>query len=139
MSLDVVINIYSVIEYADGQTEKVTQSFAGKLYAKENDFFLRYKEQSDLGDIWTTIKWSNSNPIDVTIIRQGNVRTSQKFKEGLTYQSLYQNSLISFPLTTRTRKLELNHKNESGLIYVDYDISNDGKLLGKYNIKIEYH
>lgn len=139
MGLDVLIKVNSEMRYANGQKETITQSYVGQLFDKENHYYLRYREKSELGDVWTNIKWSTYSPNNITIIRQGSIKATQIFKEGYSHNSLYQNQFVSFSLSTNTTKLEIDHRGNSGYIYVDYEISNEEQLLGYYSTKIEYN
>lgn len=134
MSIDVLINIKSQLNY-----ETITHTAEGKLYLKDNEFYLRYNEHQDLGKTTSIVKWNEQIPLKITIIRQGDVKVKHVFQKDLTDYATYQS--IQGMLEISTTTLDLSFKKESltnGIIKIKYLLVINKQTIGKNSITILY-
>lgn len=140
MSVEVKFHIHTKIKHADGTKEEFTYQTDGNLYDKNNERFLRYKEQPELGNTWSILKWnSNSSPEKLSIIRQGEIKSNQLFQKGLLNKSLYHSPHGILDMETRTTQLRIEEKTSTeGKISIQYNLTINKNVIGNYNIEINY-
>lgn len=143
MSAEVNIQIHSKTTYENGEIEQISYDTIGQAYKKDNYYFLRYKEdtQLQLGNTWTIVKWTmEEEQNEVVIIRQGDTKMKQVFKEGFTHQSNYQSQYGVLYMETVTNKIDIQLKTLfKGKINLKYELQIDNQTVGAYDLTIITH
>lgn len=136
--LDVSISVNSNQKTFDGSIERNDYLYTGKLYQKGNEYYLRYREFEELGNTWAIIKW-NTEAKAVSIIRQGDVKAEQLFKQDFTHQTTYRSPHGTFVFDISTAQLNIELLNEKeGRIYIEYKIDSSGQHIAEHKIEINF-
>ncbi len=141
MTKDVKIFIKTKIDYENTTKEFIEYQYKGKLYLKNNNKFLRYKEdcKQELGNTWTTIKWSEvEKPYKVLLVRQGETKMKNVFQEGFKHISNYRSLHGSYKMEIITNKININKKVEAGNIKLYYKLQLNNLPIGDYILEIDY-
>ncbi|MGM0502552.1 MAG: DUF1934 domain-containing protein [Bacillota bacterium] len=136
MSTTVNINVKSKQDHGVEQEQMSMQS-NGELYQKKGVYYLKYQEQSEgLEGVKTTLKIKEE---ELTLIRQGQVRTIQKFAPETRTEFDYQTPYGTLELALEVNKWELDVNKTVGKISLEYAVySKDGLVSNNYlDIKFE--
>lgn len=137
MGIDVLIRLASTIN--DGNQQEVNQfETNGKLYLKDDEIYLRYKEGIDLGNTWTTIKWNPKQLDTVKIVRQGDIRAEQIFHKDFVHETFYYNTHGRFAMKTITRDIHIGGNDQQGDIKLVYQLFLNEQNAGEFSININF-
>lgn len=129
----VKINIKTTQYDNNGNKDIIKISSTGKLYEKNGDIYILYKEEET--GISNTIKVSDNQ---VSIKRFGNINSNMVFKNGEKNITKYRMQQGIFLIETYTNNLHINiYKNESMKIYIDYNIKIKDIFEGRNEVDIE--
>ncbi|ANE45902.1 hypothetical protein SY83_05905 [Paenibacillus swuensis] len=118
----------------DGET--YVQQVEGSLYRKEGTVYLRYPETDEaMGRTMTTVKIV---PMEVKIIRHGEVESDQMFMVGRKLPGTYRTPFTALSLETDTQRIEADIAENTGKLQLNYDLYVNGELAGNYTIKMNY-
>lgn len=95
------------------QLEFITE---GKLFSKENYYYVTYQESEMTGmeGTTTTVKIKDK---EVSLIRHGSVTSNFIFQEGISNTSLYK---TEFTIAITAKKIDVNMSETGGVIEMDY-------------------
>lgn len=135
MSQSVTINIESSQD--DGrEKEEIKTESSGELYYKRGTYYLKYTETAQgLEGVKTTLKLKEE---EVTLIRQGEVRTIQSFVPGGRTEFDYQTPHGTLNLALEVEEFELNLKQKSGEVNLEYRIYSQEGLVSNNQLAIKY-
>lgn len=129
----VKINIKTTQYDNNGNKDIIKISSTGKLYEKNGDIYILYKEEEN--GISNTIKVSDNQ---VSIKRFGNINSNMVFKNGEKNITKYRMQQGIFLIETYTNNLHINiYKNKSMKIYIDYNIKIKDIFEGRNEVDIE--
>lgn len=129
----VKINIKTTQYDNNGNKDIIKISSTGKLYEKNGDIYILYKEEET--GISNTIKVSDNQ---VSIKRFGNINSNMVFKNGEKNITKYRMQKGIFLIETYTNNLHINiYKNKSMKIYIDYNIKIKDIFEGRNEVDIE--
>jgi uncharacterized beta-barrel protein YwiB (DUF1934 family) len=121
--------------FSEANGERFEQNASGEWYDKGNHGYLRYAEtDKEMGNTVTTVRIEDNS---VRVIRQGDVRSEQTFREGLEATGYYETSYISMRLATRTESITVACKNGSGSVKLRYRLLVEGEESGLYMLELE--
>ena len=140
MAQEIKIKIKTRIKDVMGEIEENTFVTEGSLYEKENELYIRYKEQQELGNTWTVVKWEKAkrNKPRVSLIRQGDVRLTQVFQEGIKQPSRYQTPHGALDMNTITKSVVIEQGSDKGAISLDYELEINNGNVGDYYVVISF-
>lgn len=129
----VKINIKTTQYDNNGNKDIIKISSTGKLYEKNGDIYILYKEEET--GISNTVKVSDNQ---VSIKRFGNINSNMVFKKGEKNITKYRMQQGIFLIETYTNNLHINiYKNKSMKIYIDYNIKIKDIFEGRNEVDIE--
>jgi len=102
----------------EGRMELITE---GKLYKKENAFYISYKETGVTGmeGTTTTLKVEENR---VTLIRHGTVSSTFVFEEGVENISHYATEYGVFTVGVKADRVESTMDERGGIVAVSYSL-----------------
>ncbi len=124
------------------QLEFITE---GKLFSKENYYYVTYQESEMTGmeGTTTTVKIKEK---EVSLIRHGSVTSNFIFQEGISNTSLYKTEFGEFTISITAKKINVNMSETGGIIEMDYllDLLDGNNSNNKFYMTIkevnnEYH
>ena len=127
--MKVKIRISSIIEDADergiavGEPEETETKHIGSYEYSDGVQTLTYSERSEGGEVSSVITVRDG---EVTVKREGAIRSELQFKEGESYSSLYSIPPYSFDATVKTRKMRLSLDITGGSIDMFYNMKIGG-------------
>lgn len=136
--IPVKIQLKTVVEQ-EGQIQQFTFDEVGELASLNGAHYLRYHETSSQeGSVPVTIKFSDDGTI--TLSRNASSRLRVTFDHRRDHETHYQTAYGMIKMTVKTTKLlsQLNLPTGIGNVAVDYELSNQGQLLGKYQIRLQF-
>lgn len=135
MSQAVRINVESSQDDGSDQEQITTQS-NGQLYQKSGTYYLKYEETAEgLEGVKTTIKIKEE---EVTLIRQGNVRTIQSFAPGKRTDFDYKTPYGTLNLALEVEEFNLNINETDGEIQLEYAVYSEEGLVSNNQLAIKY-
>lgn len=135
MSKSVTINVESSQDDGSDQEQITTQS-NGQLYQKSGTYYLKYEETAEgLEGVKTTIKIKEE---EVTLIRQGNVRTIQSFAPGKRTDFDYKTPYGTLNLALEVEEFNLNINETDGEIQLEYAVYSEEGLVSNNQLAIKY-
>lgn len=103
----------------------------GNRYYKNEKIFISFREP-----LMEEEKYNNllfiCDKDEIQIIRSGNVRMKQKYKENEQTIGYFNNEYISSEIIAYTNKYEYSEDN----IYLNYDILLDNNVIGNYQMEV---
>src|SRR5690606_30955399 len=97
--------------------------------------YIRYKETSaDLAGVTTTVKLGTDG---ISVLRHGAVRAEQRFVPGGVAVGYYETAQGSFPLETRTARLDVRFDGASGVAEWEYELSVGGAAAGSFRAALD--
>lgn len=120
--MEVNINIVTKQYDENSNIDNISLDIVGKLYNKNNETYVVYKEVDEGNDITTTIKISND---EVSIKRFGSSNSTMVFKKDTKNTTKYKTPQGLFIIEIDTKELNINNL-ENNIIKIDI----------QYNIKI---
>lgn len=137
MGIDVFIKIATIIN--DASQQEVNQyETDGKLYLKDDEIYLRYREGIELGNTRTIIKWNPKLLDKVKIVRQGDIRVEQIFQKDFVHDTFYYNPHGRFAMKTITRDIHIDSNNQQGNIKLVYELFLNEQSVGEFSININF-
>lgn len=117
----------------DGQ--QMVVDARGEAYFRSGNTYIRYKETSpDLEGVTTTVKLG---PEGITVLRHGTVRAEQRFTVGKPAVGYYQTAQGSFPLETRTERVEVRLQQGVGTAVWAYELWVGGAEAGYFQVNLD--
>lgn len=112
----------------EGRMELITE---GKLYKKENIFYVSYKETGVTGmeGTTTTLKIEENR---VTLIRHGTVSSTFVFEEGRKNTSHYATEFGVFTVEVAAEKVFSAIDEDGGMVAVSYSLDVFGKEVNEF-------
>ena len=135
MGKRVTINVESSQDDGSEQEEITTQS-NGDLYQKNGTYYLKYEETAEgLEGVKTTVKIKEQ---EVTLIRQGQVRTMQSFVPDTKTDFDYKTPYGTLNLTLEVEEFNLNVNETDGEIQLEYAVYSEEGLVSNNQLAIKY-
>ena len=135
---DVVLNIKSNQLLPEWEHEEIIELITpGKLYHKNGDVYITYREGSLTGMIntETTLKVGRGR---VTLTRTGDVFSEMVFENGFRHLSYYDMGDVGgMAIGVNAKRVDTNFTEKGGLIDVEYAIEVENEYTGDNNFIIE--
>lgn len=137
MERKVIVSLKSK-QIIDGQEESVEMITPGKLYSKEDAYYVVYEETevSGMEGTTTTLKIGNQN---VSLIRFGTVSSKLNFKRGVKDVSLYKTPYGILEVVVNPKEVDIDVNEEGGQIRLVYDLEPAGLKSSKNELLISIH
>ena len=126
---EVRIKIESVIEnlgaggLAEGDAERTENTTDGFMTVEDAGFLISYAEVSEGGEIRTDVTYDGRC---ATVARQGAIRSSFIFEEGVSHSSLYEIAPYSFDAQITTRRIRSTLTDAGGELHLYYNMKIGG-------------
>ncbi|WP_199617187.1 DUF1934 domain-containing protein [Paenibacillus alkalitolerans] len=115
--------------------ERHTVKAQGHVYLKGRHIYIRFEEPgTERNRVATTIKIAGG---EVTVFRQGGVRSEQRFAPGKTTAGYFENTQGSFRLETTTKKLDIGLTEGIGFVEWSYSLLVAGVDAGHFRLRLE--
>ncbi len=136
---DILITIWNRQQDAKGETQSVKVTTEGRLYQREADTVLMYKEaeQSGMDDTTTTVSIPHDLS-EVVLTRIGDNRMKMQFKEGNHYMTHMATPFGYIDLGFYTQHMELDIGEHRGEIKINYALDFNHKSPISNHINIKY-
>lgn len=120
-------------QYADGQTDEITNLVSGRLIEKNGARYLSYQEvSSDTGDVTNvTLK---AEPHRVVMLRSGASKTSMTFLIGQDTFCEYDTGAGSFQFRIHTESMLVKFGNTEGRVSLCYTLFLNGEALSRNEV-----
>jgi len=107
----------------------------GEAYLRGGHTYIRYKETSaDLAGVTTTVKLGDGG---VAVLRQGAVRAEQRFVPNGFAVGYYETAHGSFPLETKTGRIDVRFESGVGAASWEYELTVGGAEAGKFQVNLD--
>ena len=105
------------------ETERISLTVQGRWHDDGARMSLSYRETelTGLEGSTTSISYQKSDPLVISMLRTGTVRTALLFEEGKHHLSVYETPIMPFEVCVFTRKIR-NGLEREGTLTLDYDI-----------------
>jgi uncharacterized beta-barrel protein YwiB (DUF1934 family) len=118
--------------------DRVVQLMEGELYPRDNCIFLRYQElaEAGMGRTFTTIR---IEPRQLRIVRQGDIKHEQTFREGFRHLGFIQTPHGRIEMETVTKAVEVRMDDlPGGTLFIgwSYELTVMGEAAGIYQVEI---
>ncbi len=129
MKNTVMLSICGRQSYADQEPESIELVTEGILEEVDGGWELSY-EESDLTGLQGVRTTFCVKEKTVTLIREGRINSQMVFREGISYDSLYQMEFGALLLTVCATKVEANVTADGGVIDLVYNIEIEKNVAG---------
>lgn len=136
MRKDVIIHINGKPKYENSDEVEVELTTSGRLYRKNGDYYIIYKESELTGmeGATTTLKLEGDR---VTLMRNGgNCASHMVFKKGERHFGVFDTEYGSLSVAISARDIKNNINDNGGELTIDYDIEIDSILTGENLFKV---
>lgn len=132
--MEVNVNIVTKQYDENSNIDNINLDVVGKLYIKNNETYVVYKESSEGIETVTTLKISND---EVSIKRFGSSNTTMVFRKNFKNTTKYKTPQGLFIIETDTKELDIENIEENMFkIYIKYDINIMEIFKGRNEISI---
>lgn len=134
---NVIAKIKAIQTDTDGNSQSIEFESQSKLYKKGNTYYISYIESENPGidGSKTTIKVCGNI---VNIIRFGSIGSNLKFQEKMEHNCQYKTPYGIIPMTILSNTVEVSIGEDSGRIFLDYDIYIEGNLSTRNKFSLNY-
>lgn len=138
MSQRVLLSIQGRQEYAGQQPELIELVTEGTMTQLPEGWEVSYEESALTGMEGTTTTF-RMEPGQVTLLREGKLQSTMVFREGESYDSLYQMELGTLMMTVRATQVSYELGAQGGVIQLAYklDIENSDAGTIRYRLDIQ--
>lgn len=134
--IPVQLYIESTIHAEGEEPEVIRQQLAGRLQFKDEEWVLRYTENTGTADeVRTSVK---SLPDQITVVRQGPVSYRQTYRPGETTESIVHTPAGKTEMDVTTLKYFRERTGEEGLIQFSFLLNMGAQDLGRYQLIIRW-
>lgn len=111
----------------DNEPEELEMMMEGSYHDDGTRISISYREGEITGmkNTRTTLSFHKSEPMLISMIRDGSVRTALFFEEGKRHISLYETPFMPFELAVKTKRIK-NRIEENGMLTLDYTVELKG-------------
>lgn len=134
MKQPVILSIRGCQYYSEQEPEVIELVTEGTLEYREEGWDIRY-EESDLTGLAGVTTLFRLEPGQVILQRSGKLRSEMVFREGVSYESLYQMEFGALMLTVCAKQIEANISQQGGTIDLLYSVQIEHTEAGM----VEYH
>lgn len=128
--MDVLLTVRSKVS-----DDSVVQTMEGVLYVRDGKWFYHYKEpESEMGRVATILRLE---PDTIRLLRQGDIRSEQQFRQGVRLQGYYDTAHGRIELDTYTHELRMNVTDGLGLAEWSYDLYVNGEQTSYHQLSVE--
>jgi len=89
--------------------ESIALTYSGEWFVKEKSFYLRYAEQTELGEVRNLLRYQHGL---LSHSRKGAVESEQIYAIGIRRSGYYDNKVVKFELDAHTSELRLLNSDE---------------------------
>lgn len=124
--------------HQDGGSSHFNFEEEGQLATVGGKHYLRYTEHQN--GVATPVQF-RLDDTQVHLLRSGAVSTRFVFDEQEETTSRYQTEYGPIELRVVTKRLQsdIDWKNASGQVDVEYDLHSSGTLVGSYHVSLQFH
>ncbi|GAB6099518.1 hypothetical protein JCM16358_13970 [Halanaerocella petrolearia] len=134
MAQEVAIKVVGRQENGVEETEVKTET-SGKFYNKAGTYYLRYEDTGDLAGVTTTLKIRDR---ELTLIRQGKVRTIQDFNPKARTSFDYKTPYGTLEFEIEVEKLDVDIGSSAGKVKLKYQLYNEQGVVGTNWLSLSY-
>lgn len=134
--IPVQLYIESTIHTEGEEPEVIRQQLAGRLQFKDEEWVLRYTENTGTADeVRTSVK---SLPDRITVVRQGPVSYRQTYRPGEKTESIVHTPAGKTEMDVTTLKYFREWTGEEGCIQFSFLLNMGAQDLGRYQLIIKW-
>lgn len=135
---NVLLKIIGTQTHESGEKDQIETMTEGKLFVRENDYYIMYKETASSGMAGT----STSLKIEiekqkVTLNRMGTTELKQEFEKGILHTAHYVTPYGTMRLGVLTSKVELDLTDEGGSINLEYELKTEDVNISENQLHIQ--
>lgn len=121
------------------QSEKHHFAETGQLINIKGNWYIRFVEHSETGEVPVTFRVDDSHEVRLT--RKAESQLNLLFKQDEKTDNYYVTPYGTMNITVFASKVDamIDVKNTSGQIEVSYQIITDGETVGNYQIKLHFN
>ena len=132
---EVEISILGVQVEGEERNE-ISSVVKGRLYKKRDTYYLKYKEKvQGLEGVKTTLKIEDEQ---ITLIRQGQVRSIQKFVSDEKTEFDYKTPYGMLKLVIEVEELKIDVGNVKGQVNIHYILHDQQQVISTNQLDITY-
>jgi uncharacterized beta-barrel protein YwiB (DUF1934 family) len=115
--------------------ERMTVKANGHIYMKGRTTYIRFEEAGqEGGTVTTTVKVADK---ELTVIRNGAIRSEQRFAVGTVTSGYYGSAHGLLPLETETVSLGVDLYEGTGCVEWSYSLRIGGAEAGHFDLRLE--
>ncbi|HYK73304.1 MAG TPA: DUF1934 domain-containing protein [Pseudoneobacillus sp.] len=108
----------------------------GRYYSKGQSSYLLYEEVMDVGNIKTSVKFSDGEAV---ILRSGALNMRLVFKKDHLMRGHYETPYGAMEMLTNTKKIgHVPSSEKDGVLDLLYELTTQGEVAGTYHMEITY-
>lgn len=134
MKKRVMLSILGRQQYADQKPEDIELLTEGTMCFRDGGWDIAY-EESELTGLEGTVTTFRVEPGQVTLTRQGKLQSQMVFREGESYDTLYQMEFGALMMTVKAMRVFYDIVSDGGVIDLVYRIDIENTDAGT----IDYH
>jgi uncharacterized beta-barrel protein YwiB (DUF1934 family) len=139
MSKNVSIKLENVQKLIDDQEkQQLNNNYQGEFYIKNEKLYLKYEDNAEGIDGAQTIVKIDPERERVLLLRQEPAAMKQDFVCGKKQEGYFKTAYGEIKMAVKTKKLEIEIGDNSGLIRINYQVFLGGELNAEHHLKINY-
>ncbi|NLM73505.1 MAG: DUF1934 domain-containing protein [Clostridiaceae bacterium] len=135
MEKKVLITVNSLMDSADGSSDKISFVTEGKLIKENSEYVLSYEESKITGLEGTTTTMRIGKD-SVTLIRHGSIDTLMLFEVGKTHLSSYDTPYGNIMIGVTAKHLHIDINDCGGNIAVEYILEYNRSFGGRNKLNV---
>lgn len=122
----------------EGEVFQNTFDEMGRIVSVNNNYYLRFVETNEAGEIPTLIKISSDGNVHIT--RHAEHRTRLEFNEAADTYTHYQTPAGLLKMRVRTQRMDLTYQASpfAGEVEIDYLIYAGEQAMGNYQMRLRF-
>lgn len=137
MSTPVILTLRGEQVYNGGSSDKLELTTEGEMEYRDGGWDIRYQESELTGmeGVTTTFRVEDGC---IVLQRSGRLRSSMKFREGVSDDSLYETDFGALMITITPMVVKHKLRPSGGTLHLEYAINIENSAAGfvKYHMKI---
>jgi uncharacterized beta-barrel protein YwiB (DUF1934 family) len=139
MSKNCSIKLENVQQIIDGQEKQhFNNNYQGEFYIKNEKLYLSYLDDAEGMDGSQTIVKIDPERERVLLLRQEPAAMKQDFRTGKKQEGYFKTAYGEIKMAVKTKRLEMEIRDNSGLIRINYQVYLGGELNAEHHLKINY-
>jgi uncharacterized beta-barrel protein YwiB (DUF1934 family) len=129
-------NVQQIID--DEEKQHFNNNYQGEFYIKNEKLYLSYLDDAEGMDGSQTIVKIDPERERVLLLRQEPAAMKQDFRTGKKQEGYFKTAYGEIKMAVKTKRLEMEIRDNSGLIRINYQVYLGGELNAEHHLKINY-